>query len=273
MNTATRNVMEPEAPQSATKEATSGTVSRALQLLTVIADADGAVSVKQIAEQMHLAPSTAHRLLQLLKTEGFVEAAAEGRQYAIGPQFYRVAARVMASVSPRDVAQPAIAAIADMFDETVLFAVYMPQQNAISFAARADGQQKLKYQIDMNAPLSLVWGASGKSVLAWLPQDIVRTVLAADGPSPATGAALPGIEEIESELVKIRQQGYAVSDGEKLPDARGIAAPVFGPRGVLGCICLTSPKARMPHGDIDAIGREIATRAAALSRTLGGSSE
>jgi DNA-binding IclR family transcriptional regulator len=252
-----------------TQEAASGTVSRALQLLALIADAGGSVSVKQIAEQMALAPSTAHRLLNLLKKDGFVDSTPESRQYVIGPQFYRVAARVVSAVSPRDIAQPVIESIANAFSETVLFGIYQPVQHALHFAARADGQQKLKYEISMNQPLSLVWGASGKAILAFLAPDVIHTIVGREGPSPATGAMLPPAAEIERELAQIRERGYAVSDGEKLPDARGIAAPVFGPKGVIGCICLTSPKARMPHGDIHAIGTEIRARAEALSRDLG----
>jgi DNA-binding IclR family transcriptional regulator len=74
---------------------------------------------------------------------------------------------------------------------------------------------------------------------------------------------------LNQEFAAIRERGYVVSDGENLPDASGIAAPVFGPRGIVGCICLTSPKARMPHGDIAAIGLKVAEHAAALSRLLG----
>lgn len=250
-------------------EAGSGTVSRVLLMLALLADAGGNVTVKQMAESMRLAPSTVHRLLQLLRKEGFVEAVAESRQYTIGPQFYRVSARVVSRVAPPLLAQPVIEEIARAFDETVVFGLYLPTECAMSFAARADGQQKLKYQLDMHRPLSLVWGASGKAILAFLPPETLRTVLRGEGPSPATGRPPPTPEVIEAELRAIQDRGWAVSESEKLPDARGIAAPVFGAEGVIGCICLTSPKSRMPHASIDAIGRDIAARAKALSYGLG----
>ena len=250
-------------------EAGSGTVSRALHLLTVLADAGGSVTVKYVADQMKLAPSTAHRLLQLVKKEGFIEAAAENHQYAIGPEFYRVSARVLGTVSLPSLAQPTLDVVATEFDETVMFGLYLPTENALSFASRADGQQKLKYQIDMHRPLSLVWGASGKAVLAFLPEERARQILAAEAPSPATGALPPAWDDLQQELAAIRARGYAVSESEKLPDARGIAAPVFGPGGIVGCVCLTSPKLRMPHASIETIGREIVARCLSLSRTLG----
>lgn len=251
------------------KESTTGTVSRALQLLTLLADANGSVSIKQVAQDMQLAPSTAHRLLQLLKKEGFVESFGESRQYAIGPQFYRIAARVTNAISPREIALPVISAIASTFDETVLFGVYLQSERALSFAARADGEQKLRYEIAMNQALSLVWGASGKAILAFLPETLLGEIVAHEGQSPVTGAPVPTLEALRPELAEIRAKGYAVSDGEKLPDARGIAAPVYGPRGVMGCICLTSPRARMPHADIESIGQEVAAQARRLSVALG----
>lgn len=237
-------------------------------LLSALADAQGPMGVKQVAEQLQLAPSTAHRLLQLLRKEGFVDAQGNG-QYVVGTQFYRVAARVAASVSTQSIALPFMEAIANEFDETVLFGLYLPAQRAMSFTARADGTQLLKYQIEMHRPLSLLWGASGKAILAFLPTEDVRTILEGEAPSPATGESVPSFSTLEPELARIRTLGYAVSDGEKLPDARGIAAPVHGPRGVVGCLCLTSPKSRVPHADVDTIGRRIIEQANAISRALG----
>jgi len=139
----------------------------------------------------------------------------------------------------------------------------------MSFTAHADGVQRLKYQIEMHVQLSLVWGASGKVILAFLPDDVVRDILRAEGPSPTTGTPVPPLAEFERELTKIRRRGYAVSHGEKLLDARGIAAPVYDVRGVTGCICLTSPKSRRPHGTIAQIGARVVSVAAELSKVLG----
>lgn len=246
----------------------TGTVTRALHLLALLADTDGHITIKQAAVEMGLAPSTAHRLLNLLKKEGFVDNAGAG-QYAVGAQFYRVAARVVSQASVPTLAQPVIDAIAAEFNETVLFGLYLPTDRTLAFAARADGQQKLKYQIDMHRPLSLLWGASGKAILAFLPEDAVAAILAAEGPSPATGAPPPAATLLAQQLTQIRERGWALSESEKLPGARGIAAPVYGPAGVLGCICLTSPIARMPHATMEVIVREITARAKTFSRDLG----
>ena len=122
----------------------------------------------------------------------------------------------------------------------------------------------------MHRPMSLLWGASGKSILAFLPSEVVDEVLEFAPHSPATGRSPPSRRSIKKELAVIKERGYAISEGENLPDARGIAAPVFGPRGVMGCICITSPKSRLPTVNVDRIGEEIVRRTASLSARLGG---
>lgn len=248
----------------------TGTAQRIMMLMAFLADAGGPVSVRQVAERLGLAPSTTHRLLNLLVSGGFASFDPGGSTYGIGPELYRVSARIAATMSPAAVARGVIARLADRYDETVIFAMWLKNAGKIAFLERADGQRKLLYRIEMNTPLSLVWGASGKAALAYLPESEVDRVLAAEGPSPATGAKTPEAATLKAELHDIRAKGFCVSHGEKLPGALGIAAPVFGPDGVLGTICMTMPRERVPSVSTDDLGAEVAAAAAALTEQLGG---
>lgn len=247
----------------------TGTVSRAVHLLALLADQSGGLSVKRAGDELGVPPSTAHRLLNLLRGEGFVDVVAPGH-YTVGSRFYRIAARIVQNVSPQSLAQPIIEELASRFNETVLFALHVPTERALTFCGRADGTQKLTYQIEMNRPLSLVWGASGKAILAFLPEREIAVTFEREGRSPATGAPLPSWSDLGRELAVIRERGWALSEGEKLAGARGIAAPVFGPTGVIGSICLTSPRDRLPEDMVERIGADVAAFAARLSQNLGG---
>ncbi|WP_374346520.1 IclR family transcriptional regulator [Phenylobacterium sp.] len=248
---------------------TTGTVSRALRLLAVVAEAGGVISVKQVAEEMQLPPSTAHRLLQLLKKEGFVEGHPEDRKYSIGPQFYRVAARIVNQVTPGELADPLLADLARAYDETALFGLCSPSQDNFSWIRRADGTQRLQYQIELRRPQSLIWGGSGRSILAHLPLDRVKALLASEGPSPGSGAAPPSLKVLLAQLSEIRARGYAISEGERFPESRGISAAVFSAVGVVGTICLTSPMSRPLVAPLAEIGPAVARTAEELSSLLG----
>lgn len=247
----------------------TGTVSRALQLLTYLADAEGSVTVKDAAKAVGLAVSTTHRLLNLLKEDGFVSGNPANRSYDIGPQFYRVAARITNRMGLVNIARDAVQDIAAQYNETILFGLYLPNERAISFAARADGKKALTYRVEMNTPLSLVWGASGKALLAHLPEDEIARILNEEGPAPVTGQKSPDFDKLIIELRSVRRNGFCISNGEKLPGALGVAAPVFGPGGVVGSICMTSPIADVGDRNVTLLGEEIAARAEQLSHDLG----
>ncbi|MCG8546295.1 MAG: IclR family transcriptional regulator [Alphaproteobacteria bacterium] len=251
------------------KKAPTGTVSRALNLLAVLADADGPVTIKYVADTMGLAPSTAHRLLALLKDEGFVADVLESRSYTIGAQFYRVSARVVSNSGANDFIREVMKGIVETYDETVLFGQFLPTENSLSFSIRCDGGQKLLYQIEMHKPLSLVWGASGKAILAHLPMHRIAEILSAEGPAPGDGAPPPTLGALQDDLTRLKLNGYAISYGEKLPGSRGIAVPVYDRSGVIGSICMTSPAATEKRADNDQIGKDLAARARQLSLDLG----
>jgi DNA-binding IclR family transcriptional regulator len=264
----TRTAVIADASQTLAREGT-GTVFRVVRLLAAIAEAGRPVGVGKLADELGLATSTVHRLLQLLRKEGIVDWDTETHLYFVGAEYYRIAARVVGAVHIRDLARPFIQRIAEQFDETTLLGLHLPAQRAMMFVARADGSQALQYRIALDQPLALVWGASGKSVLAFLPKIAVTEAIASAKPGPASGAPVPPREVLLSELAEIRDRGYAVTEAEKLPGARGIAVPVFGRRGVIGSICLTSPKERLPHASIGEIALFIVEQAAVLSQTLG----
>jgi DNA-binding IclR family transcriptional regulator len=247
----------------------TGTVHRVVHLLSAIADSGGSATISSFAETLSLPNSTVHRLLHLLRKEGVVEWHPENHRYAAGPELFRMAARIVASMDISGLAQPYLEKLVQIFNETVLLGLYLPGRKAMSFAARADGSLMLQYRVALHQPLSLVWGASGKAILAFLPDDVVAEVAASEGRAPASGALPLGREALMAELTKIRATGYAVTDGEKLAGARGIAAPVFSHAGIVGCLCMTSPKHHIADEAVPEIGRQVAANAAALSWVLG----
>lgn len=247
----------------------SGTVTRVAMILAAIADADGEIGVNQVAEKIGLVPSTVHRLLRLLKQAGLVEWNPSNHLYGPGREFHRIAARVIASADLPHLARPFLDGLVADFDETALLGLYLESHDAMTFALRVDGNHALQYRIDMNQPLSLLWGASGKAILAHLDDDVVRRIVANEKPAPAGGQPVPTYDELQGTLVSIRQTGFVISTGEKLSGAVGIAAPVLGSRGVVGCLCITSPIDRLAEDAVRAAALDVAGKASALSEVLG----
>lgn len=82
-----------------------GTVERVVEILRYFADR-GESTLKELAEAVSLAPSTCHRLLYILASNGMIERTAARRSYRIGREFFRLASLVRAKYDLRSIAEP-----------------------------------------------------------------------------------------------------------------------------------------------------------------------
>jgi len=251
------------------KSRREGTVSRVLRLLMIFGEHEGQIGVHEISKRSGLPISTVHRLVNLIADDGFVQYDPTSRMYSPGPQMHRLTAMLWSS-GPAVVAQPFLDELCRVFDETVVFNLYLPGQHAISPIAKSEGTRALRYVLDMNEPLELAWGASGRSVLAYLDEDVVRYVHAAAKPSEA-GFPLADWDDYLDELRVIRERGYAISVDQRIPGAQGVGAVVVGAHGqVVGGICITFPRERpLTTFTIEEMGAAIVAASRKLGRRLG----
>ena len=81
-------------------------------------------------------------------------------------------------------------------------------------------------------------------MLAFLPEEQQAAAFTRAGPSPLGGRRLTRAAFAER-LAAVRRNGYAFSEGEKLPDSVGIAVPLEAmPGEIVGSLALTVPKMR-----------------------------
>lgn len=84
--------------------------------------------------------------------------------------------------------------------------------------------------------------ASGKSILANLPEDRVREIINEHGLVAKTSNTITDFDELLQELETIRKRGFAFNDEEELEGIRAVGAPIFDEQGeILGAISLSAP--------------------------------
>jgi DNA-binding IclR family transcriptional regulator len=250
-------------------EQTTGTVARAMLLLRALAEADDDVSVAALATGLGLPRPTVHRLVNLLCQQGIAEPRPDGR-YGIGPELARVAALVTKRRSLTELALPMLRAAVAQCGETCVLGVYLPAHAAMTFAAEVPSMHPLGYRIPIDTMIPVVWGASGLAILAHRPDAELDSVLARAEPSPTLGLPVPTRDELEARLAEVRKRGFAYSQGEKIPDSRGIAAPVRGASGLsVACLVLTIPRVRYRAAKLAQLGRLVIDQADRVSSLLG----
>jgi DNA-binding IclR family transcriptional regulator len=246
-----------------------GPIQRALGLLKLLAESVDPLSVRDVAAALDLPPSTSHRLLHQFISAGFVVADPASKRYLIGPELYRLAALIQSRSSLATTVQPFLDELTADCDEASLFAVFDRATATVAFVAKADSSQALSYRISLNTPVSAYWGSSSQVILAYLPEPDLRRVLAAAHPAPVGGRPPMPEAAFRAHLAAIRERGWILTRGEKLPGAVGTSAPVFGAAGIVGSLTVTIPEVRFQASMRPRIQALVMESAARISAVLG----
>jgi DNA-binding IclR family transcriptional regulator len=246
-----------------------GMVPRVVAVLRAFAEAGNSVSIKDLSGQIGLAPSTLHRLLDQLISAGMVERAPR-RRYRISGEFSRIGALAARKVGVLRLARPVLEEVTGETAETCMLGMLLPQTLTMMFVDKQDSPLPMHYGIRMHRNRSLLWGATGLCVLAWLGRSEVERVLSRGELSPVSGQPPPDLRTLAGRLAEIRARGYAITQGEQTCGAVGMAAPVFGAdRQIVADLCITLPQSRFDAGDETRFAGLLKRRAEHLSRMIG----
>ena len=170
-----------EPPSERSERHSIQSVDRAITLLEAIAEAGGECSLTELSHRTHLNISTCHHLLSTLVQRGYVAKVPVRRSYALGARIlYLCNASLQVDLPAR--AAPFIERINEKTGETVHLAVL--QGDAMMKIAKRESRHPVRVDTGTlgksDAPHAT---ATGKAMLAWLPEDDMRRVLV-QGPDP-----------------------------------------------------------------------------------------
>jgi DNA-binding IclR family transcriptional regulator len=139
-------------------------------------------------------------------------------------------------------------ALTSACQETSLLGVFDGQRNELMYVATVESRHPLRYFVPLYEWLPVYAGAAGLSILAFLGVEQRDRILS--GPRiQLTDATIMDRLGLERHLEQIRRRGYAITRGQRIPGAVGVAAPIIGPEGsVLGAVAITIPEQRFVKG-------------------------
>ncbi len=246
--------------------ATSSTVTNALHVLNQFSYADRVLGPSELARRLGLAKSVVHRLLVTLTAEGYLEQM-EGGRYRLGIRLYELGSLVIHGVELREVAHPVLEHLRNATNETVHLAVL--DGTEVIYLDRMESQATLRMFSRIGTRMPAHATSSGKSILAFSPDEVVRAVLAGKlrriAPRTITSRAA-----LLRALEQVREQGYAVSIEESELGASSVGAPIFGHDGeVIAALSVAGPSPRLTPEAIPRVARLATSAAAEISRGMG----
>ena len=222
-------------------------VERMMNLLDALAEHDESASLKVLAEQTSLHPSTAHRILNDMVACRMVERG-DGGTYRLGLRLLELGNLVKARLSVREAAQAPMRALHKLTGETVNLSVR--QGDEIVYVDRAyserSGMQVVR-AIGGRAPLHLT--SVGKLFLASDDASQVRAYVTRTGLSGHTRNSITDLSKLEVELNQVRQLGNAKDNEELELGVSCLAAGILDDTGKLVAgLSLSAPTDRI-HAD------------------------
>ncbi len=247
-----------------------GPIVRCLKLIRLLAEIDTDISVKDAASHLDLPASTTHRLLRLLMQEGMVAKDPKTSRYRPGIDLERIGTLLSYKKGFKDLTLPYLQKIADACGEACMFVAYLPATHQVSLMAAINALHPLRYDMDLYVPHTVLWGATGRSILAFLPEEQQKTIVATAVPSPTTGAPVPTWENLKAEFDAIKSRGYVLTRSQKVSGAIGIGAPIRnGASDVIGSFCITVPEIRFDAAKEAMLADLLMNQAADFSTSIG----
>jgi DNA-binding IclR family transcriptional regulator len=244
-------------------------VTRAFRILGWMAGADGeAWPLGEIAAGVGMHPATVHRVLGQLVEDGLARQSDSGA-YGLGLEFLRLAWLASGRESLRDVAEPELRALTADTGETSWLGLYEPSRRQMLFAASVESPQPIRQVRPVNEWRPVHGGASGRALLAFLPESEREAVLA--GPlEPVTENTVTDPDALRRQLDAVRKRGYSVTRGERVLGGVGIAAPILAGDGrLLGVIGVGLPEQRYRASDEPRLAKRVIAAADAVARAAG----
>lgn len=237
-------------------------VERAAMVLKVLAESGASMGVSQIAQATGLGKTTAHRLLASLTRADFVRVEPKSRQYSLGGGLLQLTANWLSGFGIRTVALPHLRALRQQTSETV--SLNIRDGDTRVAIERLDTSHEVRFVVELGRAIPLHVGATGKAILAFLPESEMHEAL------ESAGTDIGDLSRLHDELAKIRRAGAAISTGERVPGTRSISAPVFGSEGtVIASISILSLESRLDETDITKFQRMVIETAKNVSGDLG----
>jgi DNA-binding IclR family transcriptional regulator len=226
------------------------------------------LGVREAARMTGLSSSTTGRVLSSLKELGLLVQNTETRQYTLSGKVLAWAEVYSATVDVRRIALPYIYDLQRLTGETI--SLYILEGKERVCVERLESEQNVRMVARVGRYLPLHAGSAGKLFLAYMTEEQRQEILETEERKAFTPMTITDTDKLLAECQRILEQGFALSHGEWVMDASGVASPIFNQRGqMVAALTISGPTQRFTADKIDQFSRNGMRAGLNISRQLG----
>ena len=218
-------------------------VSRAINILNILAAHSDGLTNREIAEKMGLDVSTTHHLVNTLAVEGYVHHL-DSSKYCLGHAIAHLHNAYLSNVNPNAHLCDALNKLAEITGETAYLCVWHNGHALIQ--GMVEGSQAVRVGgLYVGFIGNTHLRGSGKLLLAYRNEQELNAYLTTADFTPLTTKSVCDPRKLKEQLRGIVKRGYAVDRGEFADDVSCVAAPVFSAEGaVVAALAVSAPEQR-----------------------------
>lgn len=244
-------------------------ILRVPEVLREIAATPGGLSLANLARRLDIPKASLFRILRTLESGGYlVEQQGVFRVGGVGLELARIIGLHAPAQAFPACARPVMEWLADETGETVLLGALDEVSMDVAYLDVLDSPLAIRFTVPVGDRRPLYCAASGKAVLAFLPDEqrqayLDTTRFQAFTPNTCDRASLA------EDIAAIRASGIAFDQGGRVEEASGIACPVFNSQErVFAALSVAGPAARIARQK-DRFGQLLLRAGERLSRGMG----
>ena len=218
------------------------TLDNALHILTYFSKDRSQWGVRELAKEIGMNHSVVYRILATFEHHGFLIQDKITQKYSLGFKLLEYGSIIRDRTKVTTVIYPILKQMAENSGETVFLSLRDGLQGVL--LERADSPNPVKFTNSVGARSPLYVGATNRAMMAYLSQEEQEMIIA-QGLKTITGKQITR-EQLMENLIKIRQNGWAYSEGEITEATFGIGAPLLNVKDqVIASVSISGPQYRM----------------------------
>ena len=242
---------------------------RLVALFEALAKSEEGVSLAELSATIAAPKSSLLGILRSMVALGYME---HGHGlYRLGPKSFRLAADILAIRRFPNLVRPILQDLAARSGETVFLVVLDHLAQRVTYADIIDSANPVRYTVPTGTTRPLYVSAGGLMLLAYQEPAWIDAYIGSTRLEPLTPRTITDPDRLRERLATIRRDGFAISLGETVPGAAGLAAPIFNADGsVTVGILIGAPLDRFEQElpELKRLLREATTRVAGIAQAL-----
>lgn len=242
-------------------------LQQAVDVLDCFTGENSNLSLADLNTMLEIPKSTIHRIVISLLDAGVLYYDQKSQQYSLGTKVLRWGGSFLNRLKIQDIVRSYLEDFRDQTGETATLTVLVGTKRM--YLTQVESNSEMRMSVELGKLLPLYAGANGKVILAFLEQRLFDQVISEQSLQSLTETTITNKDELKEELQRIKEDGFAVSHGERVSGSVSVAAPLFSISGELvGSIGLSGPANRFTVEKAREWGPLISKTVKEISRTV-----